>query len=378
MPQVGRFERWHIDVLGPLTKTPEGYEYILLVVDTFSRWCEGFAMKTQSAKEIAEHLYSGVITRYGCPRVLFSDRGQPFMSKIVTAMCEILQISMHHSTYHPNTNGTVERQNHTLAQSLRTYCQDGHGKWPSLIPGILMAFRRSVSSATGFSPFHMFFGEEMKPSFDIALQPKEFLPQDTKDYINQFISNLKIAHRIASQNEAVQKDKDKIRHDQTAKVQRFAIGDLVLLKTHKFPKGQSRKLCDKASGPYRIEEIGPNYTYAIRRQSDLKKSASLINATNLQLYTHPDPIRQKLSAEPTQDNPNNSDTESETDDWKLTMWLQHRIYLPLPHPNLIPLSNISCRKSSEDDTREVVGKCKSDGLMSLFLGNQTDALMTIC
>lgn len=37
MPQVGRFERWHIDILGPLYKTSEGYEYIHLVVDAFSR-----------------------------------------------------------------------------------------------------------------------------------------------------------------------------------------------------------------------------------------------------------------------------------------------------------------------------------------------------
>ena len=119
-------------------------------------------MRTQSAKKNAENLYSGVISRYGCPTVLFSDRGQPFMSKIVKTMCEIFQITHYHTTsYHPNTNGTVERQNHTLAQSLRTYCNDNdnHDTWPSLLPGTMMAFRRSVSSATGFSPFYVVFGE---------------------------------------------------------------------------------------------------------------------------------------------------------------------------------------------------------------------------
>lgn len=42
-----KFERWHIDILGPLYKTKEGNEYILLCVDAYSRWVEGFPLKTQ-------------------------------------------------------------------------------------------------------------------------------------------------------------------------------------------------------------------------------------------------------------------------------------------------------------------------------------------
>ncbi|CAC5385210.1 Transposon Tf2-12 polyprotein,Transposon Tf2-11 polyprotein,Transposon Tf2-1 polyprotein,Transposon Tf2-7 polyprotein [Mytilus coruscus] len=178
---------------------------------------------------------------------------------------------------------------------------------------------KSVCATTGFSPFYMLFGQEMKIPFDIALEPKDSLPQDTRVYIDQFLSNIKMSHKIALQNEAAQKEKDKVRHDQTARVRTFAIGDLVLLKVHKFPKGQSRKLCDKASGPYRIEEIGPNYTYGIRRISDHKKQASLVNATNLQPYMRPDPTRQRLAQEvqnipPDPDSDSDSDPEVDQDD----------------------------------------------------------------
>ncbi|CAC5380457.1 unnamed protein product [Mytilus coruscus] len=159
----------------------------------------------------------------------------------------------------------------------------------------------------------------MKIPFDIALEPKDSLPQDTRVYIEQFLSNIKMLHKIALQNEAAQKEKDKVRHDHTARVRTFAIGDLVLLKVHKFPKGQSRELCDKASGPYRIEEIGPNYTYGIRRISDHKKQASLVNATNLQPYMRPDPTRQRLAQEvqnipPDPDSDSDSDPEVDQDD----------------------------------------------------------------
>ena len=46
LPLVDRFERWHIDILGPLNKTKEGYEYILMCVDSCTIWVEGFPMKT--------------------------------------------------------------------------------------------------------------------------------------------------------------------------------------------------------------------------------------------------------------------------------------------------------------------------------------------
>lgn len=62
--------------------------------------------------------------------------------------------------------------------------------WPALIPSILMAFRRAISSSTGFSPFYMMFGEEIRLPFDIALEPKDSLPQDYRDYLSQFIANL--------------------------------------------------------------------------------------------------------------------------------------------------------------------------------------------
>ena len=106
MPQVGRFERIQIDILGPITKTKEGYQFILLIIDSFSRWPEAFPLKTQEAKEIASVLYNEIICRYGAPRILFSDRGRSFMSKLVNALCEIFDITQHHtSSYKPSTNG---------------------------------------------------------------------------------------------------------------------------------------------------------------------------------------------------------------------------------------------------------------------------------
>ncbi|CAC5368923.1 unnamed protein product [Mytilus coruscus] len=216
MPHVGRFHRWHIDILGPLSKTKDGYEHILLVVDSFTRWTEGFPMKTQTAKEVANILCSEVFSR----------------------------------------------------------------KSPSC-------------NTTGYSPFYMMFGEEMRLPFDVALEPKDNLSRDLKDYIAGFLENLKIAHTIAKERDQQQKAKDKERHDLKSNIPNFSVGDQVLLTNNKVPKGLSRKLHDKANGPYRIIELGPNYTYKIKHIENNTVHKSLINATNMRRYYDPIIHRQR-------------------------------------------------------------------------------------
>ncbi|KAL1277146.1 hypothetical protein QQF64_023819 [Cirrhinus molitorella] len=43
-----------MDLVGKLTPTKEGYQYICVTVDYFTKWCEAFPLKTKSAEEINE------------------------------------------------------------------------------------------------------------------------------------------------------------------------------------------------------------------------------------------------------------------------------------------------------------------------------------
>ena len=76
-----------MDILGPLTTTTEKQKNILLVVCAFTGWCECFPLKSQESSVIAQILYSGIFCRYGNPDIIVSDRGQNFMSKLVSALC---------------------------------------------------------------------------------------------------------------------------------------------------------------------------------------------------------------------------------------------------------------------------------------------------
>ena len=182
-----------MDILGPLTKTTEGHKYILLVVDSFSKWPEAFPLRTQESSEIAKVLFREIFCRYGAPYTIVSDRGQNFMSKLVTAVCQIFQVTRHFtSSYHPQTNATCERMNSTLAQYLRIYVIRDQTNWHEILPGILMKFRMSPSTqSSDISPYQILNGKEMYIPFDTLLVPKDGMKQDAKTHVTNLLKHLK-------------------------------------------------------------------------------------------------------------------------------------------------------------------------------------------
>ena len=57
---------------------------------------------------IARLLVDEIIARHGAPRVLLSDRGTNFLSKLAAGVCKIFQIfqNVNTSSYHPQTDRT--------------------------------------------------------------------------------------------------------------------------------------------------------------------------------------------------------------------------------------------------------------------------------
>lgn len=81
------------------------------------------------------------------------------MLKLVAALCSKLH---HTSTFHPQTNSTVECVNGTLGQALLTFCNKQQNDWDYFLPSIMMAFRKAQSSTTDYTPYEMLFGRSMQ------------------------------------------------------------------------------------------------------------------------------------------------------------------------------------------------------------------------
>ena len=119
------------------------------------------------------------------------------------------------SSYHPKSDGLVERFNSTLCQSLSMNVAKDQKDWDEYIPLVLFAHRTSVCGAIGDSPFYVLYGREPRLPTDVKLLPKEsedlsssvFEHRKRRDPLNpilrenyhvtlmQYKSLLKYAHR---------------------------------------------------------------------------------------------------------------------------------------------------------------------------------------
>ena len=108
------FEKWGIDFVGPI-KPPSHYgqkRYILVATEYVMKWAEALATKIDDAKIIAKFIYENIITRFGCPKELVSDRGTHFLNDIIEQLTNKFLIKRWKTTpYHPWANGQTEKTN---------------------------------------------------------------------------------------------------------------------------------------------------------------------------------------------------------------------------------------------------------------------------
>jgi len=64
-----------IDILSGLPATPDGYKYLLVATDDFTKWLEAVTLCDAEAHTCMRTLYSPFFSRFGLPRQLHGDQG---------------------------------------------------------------------------------------------------------------------------------------------------------------------------------------------------------------------------------------------------------------------------------------------------------------
>ena len=144
-----------------LCMTDSGYNQVLVMIDHFTKYAEAVPCITASAEEACDHLINTWIARHGCPITFQSDNETAFVVGLTKELMKRSQVAQAHSTtYHPQTNGLVERQNRTLVSMLRVYCSRNMADWERYLPQVMGAYNSTQHSTTGVSPHMMSTGHE--------------------------------------------------------------------------------------------------------------------------------------------------------------------------------------------------------------------------
>ncbi|CAG8660280.1 1614_t:CDS:2, partial [Paraglomus occultum] len=147
------FEIVGIDHVGPLHETPEGYQYMIIAQDYFTKWPIVKPTKTTNMDEALKFVYEEIYTVYGKPQQLISDQGSAFTGELWNAAMKKWKINHTPTTAaNPQGNGQVERFNQTLVKMLQKKLGARKNQWHLKIPGLLMDYRASVQATTGRTP----------------------------------------------------------------------------------------------------------------------------------------------------------------------------------------------------------------------------------
>jgi transposase InsO family protein len=109
-----------MDFIVGLPHTPTGYDSIWVILDRLMKVAHFIPVRTNYTKaKLAELYMTRIVCLHGVPKIIVSDRGSQFTSRIWKKLHESLDTQLYFSSpYHPQTDGQTERNNQVLEDML--------------------------------------------------------------------------------------------------------------------------------------------------------------------------------------------------------------------------------------------------------------------
>lgn len=272
----------HADHLGPFLKTRNGHCYILVVIDSFTKFVFAKAVRGVSSVETIKNL-NEIISVFGNPHRIITDRGVAFTSRYFKEFAVQKQFKhVLNAIASPRSNGQVERVNRTIINGLNTTAES-ECTWDEKLADVVWGINNSPHAVTGETPFKLMFSHDnsLLPAYPTASSA----PENQQEQLNERRHKAKL--RIDKHMTVMKSRYDK-KHKRFRK---YKIGELVLWKgglarDHK--AGVTKKLGSIYTGPYKITKADhtiDRYTInSIQGIKGYRKFNAVVPADSLRPY----------------------------------------------------------------------------------------------
>ena len=265
------WEKISVDITGPHPKSARGNQFILTIVDHFSKWAEAIPIRNHTAPTVARALVVRVFSRYGMPVQLLTDRGPEFESDLFKHLLDWLEIDKLRTTaYKPSTNGVVERFHRTLNTMMGKVVSESQRDWDERLPFVMSAYRASPHSSTGFSPNRLFLGHENRMPVDWVMG----LPSDERpagftidDYVRQQQERAEESYELVRLHLRTNAERRKVAYDVRVRKTQFSEGEWVWYYYPRRYQRRSPKWQPCYIGPFLIVRELPPVNYVIQRSA---------------------------------------------------------------------------------------------------------------
>ena len=233
--------------------TATGYNQVLVMIDHFTKYAEAAPCMTASAEETCDHLINVWIARHGCPVAFQSHNGKAFVGNLTKELMKRSQVAQAHSTtYHPQTNGLVERQNRTLVSILRVYCSRYMDDWDRHLPQVMGAYNSTEHSTTGIGPHMMLTGHEKALPLTFFYPEYEGKKTAPQTYVRDVIRRQQDLNDLCRRNMRQAQIRQKRRFDKrTADAKAYSVGNYVWVFQEVVPPKGTKKLLKNWRGPFK-------------------------------------------------------------------------------------------------------------------------------
>ena len=366
-----------IDHFGPLPPNEESFRFITTYVDRFSGYVLSVPVRRIDAFTTAINFHRKWILRFGICDSLLSDQGSDLCSKIMRNLCTICGIDKRRTTsYHANTNGTVERWHKTLKQCLMSIGSDsgvdveGIDDWTLYIDQINAFHNARISRRTDMSPNRIVFGQDIKTTIEYNLDLNKFNVRDTEQHLySGYIANLR---KIAEQQANIKLDKydenRKYFSDAKRVFMSFKLGDLVLYTISQIK--HEGKFKQKWKGPYTVvEKMENGINYRILDESTGR--SKVVAVSKLKKYNTRQQLVDEQKQEEKQDANSNEDDRDEEEEKALEFSPHPENELSIDEVNELVSSRSHINSYYETINENALNSVESDG------GNESHSFASV-
>ena len=180
----------HLDLAGPLPRTPDGFKYILGIQCNFSGYCVAVPIKNKEHETVVKGFLDNWLFRFGPPVALISDN--EWSSQAFTALCRSFQVEQRRTPfYNPRSNAQIERTFGTLKRLLRAVTRGlNQGAWGDWLPPTVFSLNITVSRTTGISPYQLVHGTDPPLPLATVVGVPERTPLDPAEYMLTLSTNM--------------------------------------------------------------------------------------------------------------------------------------------------------------------------------------------
>lgn len=257
-----------IDLIGKLPRSKMGHQYILVVVDSFSKYLWLIPLRDCKSSEICDKLQRIVFNNFSPPRKIVSDNASYFTSAYFSKF--IFNNCIEHRRIAPYRacGNQSERHIRNISASLRCYHYDCQNTWDENLGNLQICFNTAVNESTKFTAFELMFNHACNNALSNLWRLNDLLaenvsPEACRDNLKRAIINVKAS---------IAKNKNRQRYNERNVKHPFVKNSLVWIKTHYLSNKANKftaKLAPKYIGVYRIIYFLSPVTCLVQKTTDV-------------------------------------------------------------------------------------------------------------